>query len=208
MKKIVIFASGRGSNAAALLAACRDGRIAGEPVLVFSDVPSAPVLTKAAEFGVAQAALAPRDFATKQAYEEAVLALLADYDPDLICLAGYMRLVGPTLLSVYGGRILNIHPSLLPSFPGLHAQRQAVEAGVKLSGCTVHFVDNGMDTGPIIAQTAVPVYADDTEDSLAERILTVEHETYITAVAGVCREEWEIRGRHVWRRNGREGGNR
>lgn len=208
MKKIVVFASGRGSNAAALLEACRDGRIAGEPVLVFSDVPGAPVLAKAAALGVPQAALAPGDFPTRQAYEEAVIRILADYAPDLICLAGYMRLVGPTLLSVYGGRIVNIHPSLLPSFPGLHAQRQAAEAGVKLSGCTVHFVDAGMDTGPIIAQTAVPVYADDTEDSLAERILAVEHATYIEAVAGICRDEWEIRGRRVWRRTGREGGER
>ena len=179
MKKLAIFASRRGSNARALIDACRRGLIAGRPVVLFSDHPDAPALTMARAAGIDCHAFAPREFADKEAYENAVVEMLRPYAPDYICLAGYMRIVGAPILAVYEGRIVNIHPALLPSFPGLHAQRQAIEAGVKVSGCTVHFVDAGMDSGPIIMQTAIPVFASDDEASLAERILTVEHPTYV-----------------------------
>lgn len=204
MKKLAIFASGRGSNARALIDACRRGLIAGRPVVLFSDHPDAPALAMARAAGIDCHAFAPREFADKDAYENAVVEMLRPYAPDYICLAGYMRIVGAPILAVYEGRIVNIHPALLPSFPGLHAQRQAIEAGVKVSGCTVHFVDAGMDSGPIIMQTAVPVFASDDEASLAERILTVEHPTYVEAMAALCRDELCIAERKVVRRTASE----
>lgn len=197
MKNIVLFASGRGSNATAIMDACATGEIAGKVVFLFSDNPQAHALVAAGERGVPTGSLRPKDFATKEAYETAVAAMIRPYAPDLICLAGYMRLIGATLLAEYPLKIMNIHPALLPSFPGLHAQRQAVEAGVKIAGCTVHFIDAGMDTGPIIAQTAVPVMDDDDEDSLAARILTVEHPTYVAALAAYCRDELICENGHV-----------
>ena len=207
MKKLAIFASGRGSNARALIDACRSGLIAARPVVLFSDHPDAPALAMARAAGVDCHAFAPREFADKAAYENAVVEMLRPYAPDYICLAGYMRIVGAPILAVYEGQIVNIHPALLPSFPGLHAQRQAIDAGVKVSGCTVHFVDAGMDSGPIIMQTAVPVFASDDETSLAERILTVEHPTYVEAMAALCRDELCIVKRKVVRRtaSGEEG---
>jgi len=193
MKRIAIFLSGRGSNAEALMAACRTGEIDGETVLVTGDNPTAPGLAKARAYGIRAEGADPRQFASKVDYESHLLRLLSETGTELICLAGYMRLVGPLLLGAYRRRILNIHPSLLPSFPGLHAQEQALEAGVKVSGCTVHFIDSGMDTGPIVAQTAVPVADNDTADTLSARILEAEHPTYVRAVAAYCRGDlrWE-----------------
>lgn len=197
IKRIAIFASGRGSNAEALVMAMRAGEIHGTPVVILSDQAGALVLEKAQQWKIPTLLVERSDYKTKESFEEAMLDALKPYMPDTIVLAGYMRLLGKTFISAYEGRILNIHPALLPSFTGLHAQRQAVEAGVKVSGCTVHFVDTGMDSGPIIMQTAVPVYADDTEYSLAERILPKEHVTYKKALALYCDNKLHVNGHIV-----------
>lgn len=198
MKRIAIFASGRGSNAKAIIEACERGEIAAEVVALCTDNVAAGALEIAEAHGIAHRAFSPAHFADKKAYETAIAEWLQPMVPDVIALAGYMRLVGEVLLSRYGGRMLNIHPALLPAFPGLHAQRQAIEAGVKVSGCTVHLVDAGMDTGPIITQTAVPVLDEDTEDTLAERILSVEHPTYIRALAAYCQGTLSMNDRKVY----------
>ena len=196
--RLAVFASGRGSNFQALLDASRAGRLPeAEFVLVFSDKKDARVLERAREADIEILHLAPRDFETREAYEEAVLASLRERGVEGICLAGYMRLVGTVLLRAYPNAILNIHPALLPSFPGLHGQADAVEYGAKVSGCTVHFVDEGVDTGPIIVQRAVEVRDDDTADALAARILVEEHKAYPEAVDLFSRGKLRIEGRRV-----------
>lgn len=192
-KKLAIFASGRGSNAAALYEAMQAGEINGEVVVVVTDQQDAKVLDRAKEWGVPAHVVTRKAYASKDEFEQAMLDVIAPYEPDAIVLAGYMRLLGPTFIAPYENKILNIHPALLPSFPGLHAQGQAVKAGVKVSGCTVHFVDTGMDTGPIIMQAVVPVYAEDTEDTLAVRILPEEHKTYKKALALFCDDKLVIK---------------
>ncbi|MDY3973979.1 MAG: phosphoribosylglycinamide formyltransferase [Veillonella caviae] len=192
-KKLAIFASGRGSNAAALYEAMQAGEINGEVVVVVTDQQDAKVLDRAKEWGVPAHVVMRKAYASKDEFEQAMLDVIAPYEPDAIVLAGYMRLLGPTFIAPYENKILNIHPALLPSFPGLHAQGQAVKAGVKVSGCTVHFVDTGMDTGPIIMQAVVPVYAEDTEDTLAARILPEEHKTYKKALALFCDDKLVIK---------------
>ncbi|WP_018923596.1 phosphoribosylglycinamide formyltransferase [Salsuginibacillus kocurii] len=178
MTRIALFASGSGSNVEAILEAVADGRLDVEPVLVFSNRADAGVLARAERYDVATAVRMPRDYADKRAYEEDVLAILQAYEVETIVLAGYMRLMGETLLEAYEGRIINIHPSLLPAFPGKDAIGQAWEAGVKVSGVTVHYVDEGMDTGPIIAQEAVRIHPTDSLASLTRAIQAVEHRLY------------------------------
>ena len=191
-KKIGIFASGRGSNAEALYQAIQDGTIDGDLELILTDHKEAGIVDKARTWGIPLLIIERADYPSKEAFEEAQVQALAPYDLDVLVLAGYMRLLGPTLIDAYEGRILNIHPALLPSFPGLHAQGQAVAAGVKVAGCTVHFVDLGMDSGPIIMQNTVPVYASDTEETLAARLLPVEHKTYVEALALFCKDSLSI----------------
>ena len=191
-KKIGIFASGRGSNAEALYQAMLDGTIDGYLKLILTDHKEAGIVDKARTWGIPLLIIERVDYPSKEAFEEAQVQALAPYDLDVLVLAGYMRLLGQTLIEAYGGRILNIHPALLPSFPGLHAQGQAVAAGVKVAGCTVHFVDLGMDSGPIIMQNTVPVYASDTEDSLAARLLPVEHKTYVEALTLFCKDSLSV----------------
>lgn len=191
-KKIGIFASGRGSNAEALYRSMLDGTIDGDLKLILTDHKEAGIVDKARTWGIPLLIIERADYPSKEAFEEAQVQALAPYDLDVLVLAGYMRLLGPTLIDAYEGRILNIHPALLPSFPGLHAQGQAVAAGVKVAGCTVHFVDLGMDSGPIIMQNTVPVYASDTEESLAARLLPVEHKTYVEALALFCKDSLSI----------------
>lgn len=191
-KKIGIFASGRGSNAEALYQAMLDGIIDGDLKLILTDHKEAGIVDKARTWGIPLLIIERVDYPSKEAFEEAQVQALAPYDLDVLVLAGYMRLLGQTLIDAYGGRILNIHPALLPSFPGLHAQGQAVAAGVKVAGCTVHFVDLGMDSGPIIMQNTVPVYASDTEDSLAARLLPVEHKTYVEALTLFCKDSLSV----------------
>jgi phosphoribosylglycinamide formyltransferase-1 len=193
-----VLISGRGSNLEALLRRQQAGYFArARIVCVASNVPGAPGLDIATGAGIPAVAVAPQDFPAKRAYEEALVRTLEGYGVEWVALAGYMKIVGKALLERFAGRILNIHPSLLPSFPGLHAQQQALDHGVKVSGCTVHFVDAGMDTGPIIGQRAVPVLDCDDDDSLSARILEQEHQLYAECLRRVTEERWEIRGRSV-----------
>lgn len=196
-KRLAVFASGRGSNAAALYEAMQQGEINGEIVVIITDKAEAAIVGKAAAWGIPCYKIIRADFESKEAYETALLKTIEPYNIDGVVLAGFMRLLGETFITPYEHKILNIHPALLPSFPGLHAQRQAVEAGVKVSGCTVHFVDTGMDSGPIIMQTAVPVEATDTEDTLAARILPHEHATYKKALALFCADKLVIKNHIV-----------
>ncbi len=170
-----ILISGRGSNMKAIYGAIQDGEINAHIAVVVSDNPESEGLAWAAANGLKTASFSRQAFAKKSDFETAILKTLADHGVDWVVLAGYMRLVGKTLLTPYQGRMVNIHPSLLPAFPGLHAQAQALAYGVKVSGCTVHLVDNTMDGGPIIAQEVVPVLPEDTVASLSDRILSVEH---------------------------------
>lgn len=196
-KKMVIFASGRGSNAIALHDAVKDGEINAEIKALVCDIPGAPVMDRAKEWGVPVILADRKSFDSKEAFEKYILDAIEPYQADVICLAGFMRLLSGDFISHYEHKMLNIHPALLPSFRGLHAQRQAVEAGVKIAGCTVHFVVPDMDAGPIILQSAVPVYEDDTGDTLAARILTKEHPTYVRAAALFCDDKLTIDGNVV-----------
>ena len=183
-RRVGILISGRGSNMAALLDAARDPDYPAEVVLVVSNRPHAPGLALAAEAGVPVAVIDHRRFGhDRSAHEAAIDAALREAGADIICCAGYMRLLTPFLVAAWQGRMLNIHPSLLPVFPGLHTHRRALAAGVKLHGCTVHLVTDAMDDGPILAQAAVPVLPDDTEESLAARVLVQEHRIYPAALA-------------------------
>ncbi|HQR46883.1 MAG TPA: phosphoribosylglycinamide formyltransferase [Thermoanaerobaculia bacterium] len=195
--RIAVLLSGRGSNFEALAAACAAGRLPAEICLVVSDRADAPGLARARERGLYAAALSAKELGGKAGLEARLLELLAERRADLVCLAGFMRILSPDFVSRLPHRILNIHPSLLPSFPGLHAQEQAVTYGVRWSGVTVHFVDSGTDTGPVVDQRAVPVLPGDDADALAARILPVEHELYVDALAKVLKGGWEIRGRTV-----------
>jgi len=182
--RIGILISGRGSNMAALLDAARDPDYPAAPALVISNRPHAPGIVLAAEAGVPAAVIDHRKFGQdRAAHETAIDAALREAGVEIVCLAGYMRLLTPFLVAAWHGRMLNIHPSLLPAFPGLHTHRRALETGVKLHGCTVHQVTDAMDEGPILAQAAVPVLPDDTEEQLAARVLRQEHRIYPAALA-------------------------
>ena len=196
-KKMVIFASGRGSNAIALHDAVEAGTIKADIKALVCDIPGAPVMDRAREWGIPVILADRKAFDSKEAFEAYILEAIAPYEADLICLAGFMRLLSSDFIAHYEHKMLNIHPALLPSFRGLHAQRQAIEAGVKIAGCTVHFVVPDMDAGPIILQSSVPVYEDDTEDTLAARILTKEHPTDIKAAALFCDDKLTVRGNVV-----------
>lgn len=185
-KRVVVFVSGSGSNMMALVDACDAADFPCEIVAVISDKSTAGGLAKASGRGIATFAFERKSYADKAAHEQAILDELARLAPDFICLAGYMRLLSGTFIQRYEGRILNIHPSLLPLFPGLHTHQRALDAGMKVAGCTVHVVTEGMDEGPIISQAVVPVLGGDTADSLAARILTVEHLSYPLALRQVA----------------------
>jgi len=175
--RIAVFASGSGSNFGAIAEACRNGELNAEVVLMVTNKPEAYVVERAEQAGIAIASFVPNKFDSMDAYEEAILKVLREVDAEWLILAGYMRLVGDTLLAAYPSRIVNIHPSLLPSFPGKDAVGQAVAHGVKVTGVTVHLVDEGMDTGPILAQRAVDV-VDDSVEKTAEAIHAIEHGLY------------------------------
>ncbi|MDR6101056.1 phosphoribosylglycinamide formyltransferase-1 [Agrobacterium larrymoorei] len=177
-KRVVVFISGSGSNMVALAEACRDPDFPAEIACVISDKPTAGGLAKAQGFGIPTLVFERKNYASKSEHEGAILAALSELAPDIICLAGYMRLISGEFIAPYEGRIINIHPSLLPLFPGLHTHQRAIDSGMKITGCTVHFVTEGMDEGPIIGQAAVPVIAGDTAEGLAARVLTVEHKLY------------------------------
>ncbi len=196
--RLGILASGRGSNFDAINAAILRQDLNASIKVVLSDRVDAVVLRKAAEQGIPNFFVDPAHFEHKVQYEQHLLAILEEGQVNLVVLAGFMRLVGKTILQAFPNRVVNIHPALLPSFKGLHAQRQAIEYGVKYSGCTIHLVDEGMDTGPIIMQTVVPVSQDDDEDSLAVRILVEEHNTYWRALQLIASGRVWLRGRRLF----------
>lgn len=181
-KRVAVFISGGGSNMLTLAKACQAQDWPAEIACVISDKTSAGGLAKAEGLGLPTQVFERKDYSSKAEHEAAILSALDKIRPDLICLAGYMRLLSGEFIRRHEGRILNIHPSLLPLFPGLHTHQRAIDTGMKIAGCTVHFVTEGMDEGPIIAQAAVPVLAQDTAETLAARLLTVEHQLYPLAL--------------------------
>jgi phosphoribosylglycinamide formyltransferase-1 len=196
--RIAIFLSGRGSNFMAIREAVRKDDINAEVSLVFSNKEDAPGLAKAREWGLETLALNPKLFATREDYDRAVIGQLEERRIDLVCLAGYMKILTPELCDAFKHRLVNIHPALLPAFPGLHVQQKAIDWGVRFSGCTVHFVAAEVDMGPIILQAAVPLLQDDTEETLAARILVEEHRIYPQAVRLYLEGRIEVRGRRVF----------
>lgn len=198
MINIAVLISGRGSNFLALLKNIEKGVLKNcQIAVVFSNNPNAKGLEYAENAGIKTIIIPSKNRSDRTEYDKEIINALAEYNIDLICLAGYMRIVTNELVEAYKNRIINIHPALLPSFPGLHAQKQAIDYGVKVSGCTVHFVDSGMDTGPVILQKTVPVYDNDTEDTLSERILAQEHIAYSEAVALYASGRLKVSGRKV-----------
>ena len=195
--KLGILISGRGSNMKSIVAACEAGEVPAEVALVLSNKASAPGLEWAAEHRLATAALSHKDYPDREAHDRAVVECLQEAGVEWVCLAGYMRLLSGVFVDGYPNRILNIHPALLPAFPGLHGQRQAWEYGVKVSGCTVHLVDLELDHGPIVIQRVVPVLDDDDEDRLAERILEQEHRAYPEALHRLLTRPWRLSDRRV-----------
>src|SRR5262245_53916478 len=195
--RIGVLASGRGSNFDAIARAAASGSIPATVAVLITDRANVPALDLARHHRIEAVCIEPRDYPSRDAHEKQVIATLEKHAVELVCLAGYMRILTGAFVNHFAGRLLNIHPSLLPLFPGLRAQRQALEHGVKVTGATVHFVDEGVDTGPIVAQAAVPVRSDDTEETLAERILAEEHRIYPEAIRLFAEGRLRIEGRRV-----------
>jgi phosphoribosylglycinamide formyltransferase-1 len=202
--RVGVLASGRGSNLQAIIDSSLEGRIDVEVAVVISDVEDAFALERAREAGIPAVHVPPGKFRTKLTpeSEQRCVEVLEEHDVEVVALAGFMRILHDDFLNRYAGRVVNIHPALLPSFPGLHGQRQALDYGVKWSGATVHFVDAGIDTGPIILQAAVPVLDDDTEDTLAARILEQEHRIYPEALQLLAKRKLRVEGRRVLANDG------
>jgi phosphoribosylglycinamide formyltransferase-1 len=197
--RIGVLISGRGSNLQSIVDATQDGRLTAAVAIVVSHRADAAGLERARAAGIAAVHLNPRDFPDRDAYDRGLASLLLEQGVVLVCLAGFMRLVGAPLLAAFPDAILNIHPSLLPSFPGLDAQRQALEHGVRITGATVHLVTSGLDDGPIVLQAAVPVLDEDSVESLAARVLVEEHRLYPEAIRIVLERNWSIVGRRFVR---------
>jgi len=198
MINIGVLASGRGTNLQAIIEAIEEGKIEGEIKVVISDNPDAYALKRAKQNNIETQYINFKKFKKREDYDKEIIKSLKEKKIDLVVLAGYMRILSPYFIRTYKNKIINIHPALLPSFSGLHAQGQAVKYGVKVSGCTVHFVDEGVDSGPIVLQRAVEVKDDDTEESLAERILKEEHQIYPRAIQLFCQGRLIIKGRKVF----------
>jgi len=198
MINIGVLASGRGTNLQAIIEAIEDGKIAGEIKVVMSDNPDAYALKRAQQYHIDTRYVDFKEFKNREDYDKEIIKILKEKKIELVVLAGYMRILSPYFIRTYKNKIMNIHPALLPSFPGLHAQRQTLEYGAKVSGCTVHFVDEGVDSGPIILQKAVEVSDDDTEESLAEKILKEEHQIYPRAIQLFSESRLMIKGRRVF----------
>lgn len=196
-KRAVVFISGGGSNMLALVKAASAPDYPAEIVAIISDKADAGGLAKAAALGIATFSFVRKDYDSKDAHEAAILSALKTLSPDIICLAGYMRLLTATFINAYEGRIINIHPSLLPLFPGLHTHQRAIDAGMSEAGCTVHFVTEGMDEGPVILQAKVPVLPGDTADDLAARVLGEEHRIYADALRLVAEDRVRMDGGKV-----------
>ena len=196
MKNIGILLSGRGSNFEAIARNAAAGKIPGKIALVVSNREQAPGLERARQMGL-RTLFVPSKGVEREAYDDKVVAALKEAQVDLVCLAGFMRILSPVFVRAFPGRILNIHPALLPAFPGLDAQQQALDYGVKFTGCTVHIVDEGMDTGPIVLQAVVPVLDDDTVETLSARILKEEHRIYSEAICLLIEDNIRIEGRRT-----------
>ena len=195
--RLVVLVSGAGTNLQALLDACADECYGARVVAVGADRDGIAALDRARAAGVATFTLRVRDFPAREDWDRALTRACADFQPDLIILAGFMKLVGPCFLAAFGGRVINTHPALLPSFPGMHGVRDALDHGAKVSGCTVFLVDEGTDSGPIVAQAAVPVMDDDDEAALHERIKVTERQLLVDTVGRLVRDGWSIQGRKV-----------
>jgi len=195
--RIVVLASGRGTNLQAIIDASESGRLLGKVVALVSDSPDAVALERARHHGIPQVVVDRKSYASKNEFDLGLLEAVRRLSPDLVVLAGFMRLLGRSFLERFPGKVINIHPSLLPAFKGLQAQKQALDYGVKYAGCTVHFVDEGVDTGPIIGQRVVPVLPDDTEDTLAARILVEEHSLLVECINAVLSGRVRTDGRKV-----------
>ena len=196
-KRITVLLSGRGTNLAALLAAMRDGTLGGDITHVLTNIPDAPGLAVARTHGVQATVLDHREFATREAFDTALARAIDTERPDLVVMAGFMRVLGAPFVRRFADRLINVHPSLLPLYPGLHTHRRALADGTRVHGCTVHFVTPEVDVGPIIAQAAVPVQDDDDETSLAARVLAQEHRLLPAAVRWFCEGRLVIAGRRV-----------
>lgn len=194
---IGVLASGRGSNLQAIIDAVESKRLSARIVCVISDKKDAQALDRARQHGAKAIFLDPRGYDSRQDYDQALVECLRSHEVELVCLAGFMRILSPAFVQAFPGQILNIHPSLLPSFPGLKVQRKALEHGVKFSGCTVHFVTEEVDAGPIVIQASVPVLDGDTEESLSERILAEEHKIYPQAIQWIADGRLKLEGRRV-----------
>jgi len=192
-----VLISGRGSNLQAILDAIDEGLLDAYVGIVVSNKNDAPGLERARKAGATTVVLSHEDYDSREAFDEAVLGRLSEHDVEVVCLAGFMRILSPVLVRAFPNRILNIHPSLLPAFVGLHAQKQALEHGVKVSGCTVHLVDEELDHGPILLQQTVPVLEDDTEETLSARILEQEHKLYTEAIRLVLDGKVRVDGRRA-----------
>ncbi|MFZ2268783.1 MAG: phosphoribosylglycinamide formyltransferase [Azonexus sp.] len=197
MKNIVILISGRGSNMEALIAARQAGNLPVNIAAVISNRPDARGLETAARAGIATHFIDHKAFAGREAFDAALAQYIDGFAPDLVVLAGFMRILSDGFVRHYAGRLINIHPSLLPSFPGLHTHQRALEEGVRIHGCTVHFVTPALDHGPVIIQAAVPVLDDDTEESLAARILVQEHRVYPQAVRWIAEDRLRLENGRV-----------
>jgi len=198
-RRLGVLISGRGSNLQALIDAIADGRLDATIAVVISNQPDATGLERARRVGIETLTISHRGWASREEYERELVSRLRGYDVGVVCLAGFMRILSGPVIDAFPNAVLNIHPALLPSFPGTHAQQQALEHGVKVSGVTVHLVTRELDAGPIIVQRTVPVRDDDTVDTLAARILAEEHAAYPDAVTRVLAGDWEIRGRRFLR---------
>jgi len=195
--RLVVLVSGAGTNLQALLEACADPAYGARVVAVGADRHGIAGLERAERAGVPTFVVRVPDFSSREEWDAALAERVAAYEPDLVVSAGFMKILGPAFLERFGGRTINTHPALLPAFPGAHAVRDALEYGVKVTGCTVHFVDEGVDTGPVIAQEAVPVRWHDDEDTLHERIKQVERRLLVEVVGRLARDGWTARGRRV-----------
>ncbi len=200
LPRLAVLISGRGSNLQSIIDAIAERQIAARLAVVISNREAAPGLARAREAGVEALWMDPAPFADRDAYDRAVVTELRARQVDLVCLAGFMRLAGPPLVEAFDHRMLNIHPSLLPSFPGLNAQRQALDHGVRITGATVHLVTGELDGGPIVLQAAVPVHDDDTVETLSARILVEEHRIYPEAIRLILEGGWRLEGRRIVRR--------
>jgi phosphoribosylglycinamide formyltransferase-1 len=196
--KLGVLVSGRGSNLQTIIDNIENGNLAAEVAVVISDQADAYALERARKYDIAAVQLSAKGYrAKREEYDALLVGELRKYGVELVCLAGFMRIITPVLIKAYPNRVMNIHPALLPAFPGLHVQKAALEHGVKFSGCTVHFVDEGMDTGPIIIQAVVPILDADTEDSLSARILEQEHKIYSRAIQLYAEGRLKVEGRRV-----------